>query len=168
MRKIIDLDLDKIEKLYLSGKTIYEISKSEGVSQQTIHRRLKLIGINMRKPRPRIGKIPWNRGKKLPHLTGVNCPAWKGGKRYCSGYVEVWIDGKYRREHRLVMEEKLGRKLKSSEVVHHINEIKSDNRSSNLQLFINRAEHRRYHSKKDYKNGIGSIFKINNPKKSIV
>ena len=37
-------------------------------------------------------------------------------------------------EHRVVMEQKLSRKLRSDEDVHHKNLIRSDNRPSNLQL----------------------------------
>lgn len=48
-------------------------------------------------------------------------------------------------EHREVMEAHLARRLRPSEVVHHRNGDKSDNRLENLQLFSSQSEHRKHH-----------------------
>lgn len=82
-------------------------------------------------------------------------PRWKGGKHICSnGYVEVYCpehpkakSRKYVYEHILVMEKQLGRYLAPDEVVHHINEIKTDNRLENLRLMTN-SEHVALHGYK--------------------
>src|SRR5690606_38825929 len=44
------------------------------------------------------------------------------------GYVQVWHEGKRIAQHRVVMQEKLGRKLERNESVHHVNGIRTDNR----------------------------------------
>lgn len=60
---------------------------------------------------------------------------WKGGKYDKDGYKMVSNGkGKYRFEHRVVVEKHIGRKLSPNENVHHKNGVKDDNRISNLEI----------------------------------
>lgn len=67
---------------------------------------------------------------------------WKGGRRHDGyGYVRLWmpdhpeaINGTVA-EHRVVMEQIIGRPLRPDENVHHRNGVRDDNRPENLELW---------------------------------
>jgi len=94
-------------------------------------------------------KNNWKQASK--RWQGKNNPRWSGGK-YTNkiGYILTHDnDGNYRQEYRIVAERIIGRKLKRSETIHHINENKSDNRPINLYYFQNDSLHKRHHGLKN-------------------
>lgn len=76
---------------------------------------------------------------------------WKGGRTKHKGrwYIRKsnhpfsWSNGYILQSH-LLMEKKIGRYLKSKEVVHHINGIKDDDRPENLYLMRDLSMHQNY------------------------
>lgn len=90
---------------------------------------------------------------------GAKNSAWRGGKNHTlQGYILVHnpehpnaTKAGYVPEHRLVVEEVIGRFLRAEEVVHHTNEDKKDNRKGNLVLLAGNREHRLVHKLMDYR-----------------
>lgn len=82
-------------------------------------------------------------------LSGQRNPNWRGGRSIASnGYMLVRV-GKdhhladvrgYAYEHRVVAEQKIGRRLLPGEQVHHVNRNTLDNRPENLEVHM-QAEH---------------------------
>lgn len=59
------------------------------------------------------------------------------------GYV---LNAGWEKQHRVVIEKYMGRKLTPKETVHHVNENKSDNRVINLILFETQEDHMKFHN----------------------
>jgi hypothetical protein len=147
------MDCELLKQFYIDEhKTGREISDLTGVSLATIHRELKKNGIlTHRKVRGRVG-VQHTQETKVK--IGNAC---RGSKHYLwssvhsyridnEGYVVIKdISGKYKREHRLIAENWIGRPLQNNEVVHHVDGCRVNNRIENLMVFVNNIVHLIWH-----------------------
>lgn len=78
----------------------------------------------------------------------------ENGHWFEKGYKIIYTgNGKGKKEHILIMEQHIGRKLQRNEVVHHKNGDKLDNRIENLQLML-WSEHSKLHREMELAQGI--------------
>jgi hypothetical protein len=139
------MDRDEWLRRYEGAGSTNELARRVGLCAQTVRKRLRAAGIEIKKT-----------GFRSPKSVTYSGPAhtsWKGGTyRHTDGYVYEYAPNHpaaatakgYVLQHRLVMERKLGRLLRNHEVVHHLNEVKHDNRPENLEL-TSRSVHMQGH-----------------------
>lgn len=101
------------------------------------------------------------RGRHGQHAAGPQNARWNAAARRLTahGYIAIRVAPdhphawgpsrlkrfKYAYEHVVVMMAHIGRPLAENEVVHHRNEVKTDNRLENLQLTTS-SDHQRHHT----------------------
>ena len=108
-----------------------------GVSKSCVERTCKRLGLQTQRTGPR---------------GGSGHPNWKGEPVDVGGYLHKWVGTDhpmatkrgYVAIHRLKMSEKIGRPLKRSEVVHHIDGNPKNNEIENLMLFRSNSDYLRH------------------------
>ncbi len=151
MKRIIPWPHESILAWYKAGNTIQEIAdilsgsewqpywiqnlgREYHPSQKVLNGMMKSKGYALRKTgAPMERNCFWNGGRIVEQPEGyilVKCNNHPYANQ--NGYV---------REHRLVMEELLGRYLEPNEVVHHKDEDPSNNSIDNLTLYKSNGEH---------------------------
>lgn len=116
---------------------------------------------HMRAVCPKCGGIMDNRAtvcQKCHNNSGDSRRGTGRGYYYSNGYKRIHRplhpnadrDG-YILEHRLIMEEYLHCYLEREWDIHHLNQIRDDNRLENLELFTSSADHhKKYHGDNQY------------------
>jgi hypothetical protein len=154
-----------IAELYLSGKSIPQVSCITGLHRSTVRYRLFKLGILRTR---REGVLMASRDGRLASRSKgkrrVFTQEWKDniskGKRgkgkgwslKPSGYIEITMgENKGRPQHVVIMEEHIGRRLYSNECVHHVDGVRHNNSLSNLML-MTRKEHASLHASENIKN----------------
>jgi hypothetical protein len=157
-----------LERMYVTEKkSIPDIAKELEMKLSTVRYWLVKLGIELRSRADGVRAATHKLGSGLRGKTRIFSNEWKeniskGRISYCelhaagisikpSGYVEITRgENKYRSQHRVIMEDHLGRKLRSDEIVHHKDENKTNNLIENLAV-MSASEHAKHHAKDNYK-----------------
>lgn len=155
---------DQLAAEYAAGDSIPIVASRHGVPLSRVRTaaeragvlRSRAAGVRMAAEEGRLGG--GMRGKQrtftAEHKDAIRRSAIERGERTAAGrslkpngYVEITRGpNKGRGEHRVMMEQAIGRKLLRSEVVHHKDHVRSNNSHDNLEL-MSLSEHASLHRK---------------------
>lgn len=138
-------------ELHNEGKSGLEIARFFNIGRTTVGRYYKRYELTPWTT-SEIRKRKFWRGtpetyKKISEMgkarTRDKNPMWKGGHT-SEGYPVVYKNGRKMREHRYIMEQYLGRRLRTAEEVHHVDHNKFNNDINNL-IVLSKADHAKLH-----------------------
>lgn len=138
-------------------KKLSLIAKQNGFGKWMIGKKASLkTKLKMRKSSVHYWKgkeLSLQHRKKLSVSHRNKISHWKGGEVFINGYIYIKnrthplrTKNNYVMRSHLVMEKHLRRYLLPTEIVHHINGVKDDDRIENLYLFPSIKAHRRFHA----------------------
>lgn len=158
--RTVGLSLDQVRHiLHRAGKAWTRVEESACRRQDVAVRQWAAEGMSLSEIARRVGTKNqqvrrYLTEQNIPYTyrhVGPNNPSWKGGRQVDKrGYIlllrpdhpEANRHG-YVREHRIVMEQILGRPLRRGEVVHHKDGNPANNDPQNLHLYQSNGEHLR-------------------------